>query len=355
MPTTPTIVVVRETRNNVVVRVSAAAGGGGGGGTTDHTGLSNLAWTSSGHTGTASRLAGFSGAGAATHYQIGVDVQAYDAELAALAALTSAADALPYFTGSGTASTTTLTSFARTLLDDANASTARTTLGVAIGSDVQAYDAELAALAGLTSAADSLPYFTGSGTAALATFTAFGRSLVDDANAAAARTTLGVAIGSDVQAYDAELAALAGLTSAADSLPYFTGSGTAALATFTAFGRSLVDDANASAAQSTLGLVIGTNVQAWDTDLDALAALSSTGLIARTGSGTVSARTIAGTSPISVSNGDGVSGNPTVSVSAASTAASGVVTLATDGEESAEAVQGTDYRLYALSLTLLGW
>jgi hypothetical protein len=174
--------------------------------------------------------------------------QPLDATLTALAGVTVSANKLIYATAADTFATTDLTSFARTLLDDADASAARTTLGA------QAQDAELTAIAGLTSAADKLPYFTGSGTAALADFTSFARTLLDDADATAARSTLGLVIGTNVQAQDAELTAIAGLTSAADKLPYFTGSGTAALADFTAAGRALVDDASASAQRTTLGL-----------------------------------------------------------------------------------------------------
>lgn len=58
--------------------------------------------------------------------------------------------------------------------------------------DAQGLDATLTALAGLTTAANQLIYSTGVDTFAMASFTTFGQSLVDDADAATARTTLGL-------------------------------------------------------------------------------------------------------------------------------------------------------------------
>lgn len=82
----------------------------------------------------------------------------------------------------------------------------------------------------------------------------------------------------------------------------------------------------ASGARTALGLAIGTNVQAWDADLDALAALASTaGMLARTGAGTFAVRTLAAANSarITIADGDGAAGAPTFDLATVTDSASG--------------------------------
>ena len=77
-------------------------------------------------------------------------------------------------------------------------------------------------------------------------------------DASTARTNLGLAIGTNVQAYDADLQAIAALTSAADKMPYATGAQTWALADLTSFARSLLATVNNSAFLVALGQIAST-------------------------------------------------------------------------------------------------
>jgi hypothetical protein len=146
-------------------------------------------------------------------------------------------------------------------------------------------DAGLVALTGLTAAADKVPYWTGATTSATMTFTSVARTLVGQSSQANMRTTgLGMsadgssltaaanyaamkalldlesgmdflspaAIAAAYQPLDTDLTAIAGLTSAADAAPYFTGSGTAALMTVTTAARTVLDDSTTAAMLTTL-------------------------------------------------------------------------------------------------------
>ncbi|WP_299671645.1 hypothetical protein [uncultured Roseobacter sp.] len=72
------------------------------------------------------------------------------------------------------------------------ASSARTALGLEISTDVQAFDQKLESLSALNPANNQIAYFTSETGLSLTNFTAAARSLLDDADAAAQRVTLGV-------------------------------------------------------------------------------------------------------------------------------------------------------------------
>lgn len=79
-------------------------------------------------------------------------------------------------------------------------SVTKTQVGLGNVDDVQQQplDATLTAFAALSGVADRLAYFTGADAFSLATLTVAGRNLLDDANTTAQRATLGLVIGTDV-------------------------------------------------------------------------------------------------------------------------------------------------------------
>lgn len=173
--------------------------------------------------------------------------------------LAPTSDQMIFSTGGGHVSSQTVPSFFRTLMGSSDSATARAALGLTIGSTVQAYDADLTAIAGLTSAADTAVYYTGAGTAALMTVTTAARALLDDANAAAMRVTLGLIIGTNVQAYNQSLANIAQTTPASDTIAYNSSSSTGTITACTNVGRSVLGAANAASARSAIGALEAVN------------------------------------------------------------------------------------------------
>lgn len=144
-------------------------------------------------------------------------VLSISAPISSLDSIGIGADQMAYGSGANTYSLTTLTPFSRTLLDDADAATWRATLGVGASGDFFAIANNLS---------EGVP--------------------------STMRTNLGLVIGTNVQAWDATLQSLSALGTTSDRIAYTTGVDTWAETTLTSFMRSVLGDANAADAAATL-------------------------------------------------------------------------------------------------------
>lgn len=272
--------------------------------------------------------------------------QPLDATLTALAGVTATTNKLPYFNGTDTATVTDLTAFARTLLDDVDAATARATLGVSSAVDTaqaladglatkQPLDATLTALAGVAATTNKLPYFTGNDLATVTDFTAFARTLLDDPDAATARTTLNVYSKTESddnltaglatrQPLNALLTSVSALNPAANTMIYYSATNTGAVTTLTPFARTILDDADAVTVRTTIGANDAANLTTGLIDLARLPA-TLTGKNASTATALQTPRTIQGvafdgTANITLSVVDKDSGTGSATLPAGTTA-----------------------------------
>jgi hypothetical protein len=285
--------------------------------------------------------------------------QPLDAGLTSISGLTTSADKMIYTTASDTYAVADLTSAGRALLDDADAAAQRTTLGLGTAATSASTDF-LASTAGLDDLSD-VSYTAGAGIDNYVltydhSTTSWGAEVVPSAPVTSVNSLTGAVTisGDDVaadhsatnytaananvdghlsgidtalgnkQPLDSGLTSISGLTTSADKMIYTTASDTYAVTDLTSAGRALLDDADASAQRTTLGL--GTAATSASTDF-----LASTAGLNDLSDVTIS----------SVSNGQVISYNSTSGEWENSTPAS------SGGQPNLTVVSSTSYTLSA--------
>jgi len=235
-------------------------------------------------------LGGGGGSGTVTEVSGTAPIQVATGTTAPVVSITAATPSLP---GSmSAADKTKLDAISGTNTGDnaANSSITPTSLGLVIGTNVQAYDADLTTWAGITPGAGVATFLA---TPTVANFnlalsdadvatgggTATGTNTGDNAaNSSITPTSLGLVIGTNVQAYDADLTTWAGITPGTDvatALAVAVGTAGAVILNGGALGTPLsgtLTNATGLPAAGVTGTAlvaaaIGTTVQAYDADL----------------------------------------------------------------------------------------
>jgi hypothetical protein len=155
-----------------------------------------------------------------------------------------------------------------------------------------------AALTNLGAATLASPTFTGTPTAPTATF---GTNSTQLATTAFVLANAGVGTVTSVNGSGGST----GLTLTGGAI---TSSGTLTL------GGTLAVANGGTGATTTAAALTALGAQPLDAELTAVAAIATNGILARTGAGAVSARTITGSTGITVTNADGSAGNPTIAL-----------------------------------------
>lgn len=258
--------------------------------------------------------------------EIGADVQAYAQRLDNLSALTVAANQIAVFSSTTQFSAVTYSGLAQTLSANTTALAYQQDLDLEVGVDVQAYNDKLQSISTVTFAADQIALFTAADAVSAQTFTALAQSLAAATNAASAQTILSVEPGVDVLAYDANLQdfvdafSLPTTDGSADQFLQTDGLGNLSFATVTGGGggiSAITFDAGSGITITPSDLTQDGTVTIATTGVLLDSEFGTNGLMIRTGAGTYTNRSLSAGSGITITNADGVAAAPEIAVTAA--------------------------------------